>query len=606
MDNCIAILIDSVYSDCLSDNRTSVSSTPFIDKIAKKSLVAPNIFSYGPYTDAATIGLYNGVPTLSNFGYYYGVNSSEYNHFRVFHDNGYETFGLFYPYYLLSSKVRKDIDHPIYTSGFKYASVWHGKFEYSANIKKKRPLTDWEYDFLEKCLEMVFDCWSGFYEDIESSKEAGSITETLFDSTIGGGGYAQLKEEIKDYYSDKRKYLDRVLEQGMNHNLAKINEFDYGKQQDYEFLGEIYRRNKKFFKKLKGYNLKKNLIYNPFDFKKAIRCLAKYIKTRDVKFFRYFGNYGMLLLSTQMMIKRSLGRRDWQNLASMDKQINTFFEAYDKREDKDKPFYASLHVLEPHNNISFFSFDCFDHKQIEEELKYLSPIMGKGKFKGNILYQLSLRYVDLCVKKLFEGLKERGLTDNTTIMLVADHGTSYAFDTVRTHVVNTFHKENYNIPLLIYNKHLPAEIQGRYEGLYTSADILPTLFGVSDIKCPDQMKGHRIYKETKGRDYVITEYMGPGVPDMVNREAWMSVRNNDYVIAYIASLNKKIDLNRPVVFYDLTVDPLEKQNRARSFGKKDREKVEPLLKALEERFNEIRNDRDRILSDFDNFVVTKK
>lgn len=607
-NNCITILIDSVFADCISSKKTSLTSTPFIDEIAKSSLVADNIYSYGPYTDAATIGLYNGIPTLSNFGYYYGINSSDYNHFRVFNENGYETYGLFYPYYLLSSKVRKYINHPIYTCGFKYSSVWNGKFEYFSKIREKRNLTDFEYKMMEKCVEMVFNCWIGFYEEINKNAESQIIVKTLYDKTINGLGLSQLKIEFKKFDNNRRDYINELLTLGMNHPLARVNEFDYGKECDKQFLKEIYKRHKKFIRKLKIRNFFCNVRNTSFSVKKAIKSIYRFILTRDKVYLRYIANYGMLLFSPQMMIKRSLKQRNWQEMASLDKQINTFFENIDCRSEKNVPFYASLHVLEPHHNISFFSFDCFDIKQIDSEIEYISPLIDNcgRKFGGNLLYQLSLRYVDLCVKRLFEGLEKRGMLEHTTIALVADHGSSYFFNPLRTHVVNSFHKENYNIPLLIFNQHLNKGIIGKYNGYYMSEDILPTLFGINGIPCPKQMKGHKIYESHSDRAYIITEYMGPGVPDMVNKEVWMSVRNSNYVIAYTNSINVKMNLNKPVVVYDLKNDPNELHNIASTISIKnlvENEDVNEMLLALEKRFEEIVRNRDSIMANFDDFYV---
>ena len=109
-DNVIVILLDSVYSQCLGTGRTERSSTPFIDRLITEGLYTPNMYSMGPYTDAATKALFCSEPTMNGFGYYFGINASK-NHFEVFHDNGYEIFGFYYPYYHVGRKTSKIIDH---------------------------------------------------------------------------------------------------------------------------------------------------------------------------------------------------------------------------------------------------------------------------------------------------------------------------------------------------------------------------------------------------------------------------------------------------------------------------------------------------------------
>ena len=73
-------------------------------------------------------------------------------------------------------------------------------------------------------------------------------------------------------------------------------------------------------------------------------------------------------------------------------------------------------------------------------------------FSGSLTYQLSLRYVDLNIQRLFEKLQQIGELKKTTIFNPADHGSSYTFNPIRDVVVNNFYKESYRPPLLIWKK----------------------------------------------------------------------------------------------------------------------------------------------------------
>jgi hypothetical protein len=581
--NVITILIDSVYSGCTGTQKTKTSSTPFIDSMLEHSFYAPNLYSYGPYTDAATKGLYCANRTLDDYGYFFGINSSETNHFKIFKELGYETFGFYYPYYLIGSRVEQFIDHSIYTTGFKYISVWNGKFEYYAKVKKQRALSDIEYALLMKCTDLVFDCWILFYSNIRQQRLSDSIIKDIFNVDLQGTGEKRLLEEFAVFNEDKKKYIDGVLDLGMQHPLAKINEYDFGRKEDLDFVAKIYDAFPEFFKKVKRKNKISNIKNNPINIGKVCRKTITAIKNKDKSELRYMTNYGMLLFETELMQKRSV-KPQWQDLASLNKQIDVMLKCLDERSDKNKPFYVSLHALEPHHNISFFSFDCFDMKQIGEELEYLEPLLtGCGKdFRGSLIYQLSLRYVDFCIKKLVDALIERGIADDTTIMLVSDHGTSYSFDPVRTHVVNTFHKENYNVPLMIYNSKASKKI---YNGFAMSAEVFPTLLDFIGLKYDKRFYGKSIYNSVDCHEYVITEYMGPGVPDMISRDFWISIRNNHYVIAYKIGLNQDFKASTPCIIYDLSEDKYELTNCAGRIKYND--EIKHLLRILEKRYIEI-------------------
>lgn len=600
MNNVIFMLVDSVFSEAISNNRTEESSSPFIDSLVKEGLFADNVYSYAPYTDAATIGLYCGIPTLEKLGYYYGINIAEYNHFRLFEEQGYDTYGLYYPYYLVSSKTKKSVKNVIYTGGFKYSSVWYGKLEYYADIITHRELTEVEYKLVEKCIDMVFDCWKTFYHDISCDKNASIIIKKLKTDDMRAEGEKGLLQEIEKYRISKRTYINQLLVQGMNHRLASINDFDFGKKEDKVFLKQVYKENKTILSEIQRMNFRRNIFNNFPSIKKTYKEFKNLIINKNTKSMRYFGNYAMLLAGSNLMKNRSLGKRDWQEVASLNSQIEALFTALEKR-NTDKPFYASLHVLEPHHNVSFFSFDSFDHNLVKGEFDYLEPLVnhcGK-KFSGNLLYQLSIRYVDLCVKRLFEKLSDKKMLDNTTIVLVADHGTSYTFDPLRTHVVNTFHKENYNIPLLIWEKNMPDQERGKFTNFYSSEDVLPTLCKVVGLKIPEEYKGKVIFEEKTGRPYIITEYMGPGVPDMISRDVWISIRNRNYVIAYKNNISHDLNKDYPDLIYDLKNDQWELENCNKNYKLLMSYEVQFLIEKLSQRYQNIKDNTEKILTKLD-------
>ena len=602
LNNVIFILIDSVYSECIGKKKTEESSTPFIDELCKDGFCADNIYSYAPYTDAATIGLYCGIPTLEKLGYYLGINVASTNHFKIFSENGYETYGLFYPYYLISPKTKKYINHPIYTGGFKYGSVWGGKLEYYANIQKERELTQLEYDMVARSLKLTFDCWREFYKDIRNNPEASRIVLDLVSNEFSATGEYGLEAEFQKFESDPQEYIDEVLKLGMSHPLASVNEFDYGKKKDIEFYRNIFKQHRRFFNKVQRKNIKQNLMNNHLDLNKTVSSIKGLLGIGDKQKARYVQNYGMLLAGNKMMQKRALGNPNWQEIASMNKQIEELFFAL-KTRDKSKNFYASMHVLEPHHNVSYFSFDSFNNELIKEEIEYLMPLVnncGKG-FKGNLLYQLSLRYVDLCIKRLFEKLKKEDLLDNTTVVLVSDHGSSYTFNPIRTQVVNTFHKENYNIPCMIWKKNMNETARKRVGGMFSSEDIITTLCKLEGLKCDKKCSGKVMYEEN-GRDYIITEYMGPGVPDMLTREVWISIRNSKYVVAYKNNIQETLDVNHPCVVYDLVQDPLELHNLVTENKVFSNQEISNLIEQLNERYKMIQEKTKEAFINLDEIV----
>lgn len=600
-NNVITILVDSVFSDCLSNFRTKESTTPFLDSIIPNSLFTKNVFSYGPYTDAATKGVFCGSKTLDDYGYYFGINSSEYNHYRIFKENGYETVGLYYPYYLISSKVEQYIDHSIYISGFLYESVWNGKFQYYADKKRDGNLSEVEYLILEKFVTMLFDCWLAFYRNLKKGK-SDYIVGRIKDDSIDG--FSLLLKEKSKYEEDKFKYIGTILDLGMKHPLACINDYDYNRLVLHDVVNCALKNNANFVKKLQKNEFKKNIKNNLPDGRHFIDGMLGVFLPNKREKFRYLKNFGMSLLGNRFLTYMS-NKDKWQIEASMMNQVNAIFDFLDKREvGGDIPFYISMHTEEPHNRLAYFTYDIADCNLIEEEFKYLMPLVdniGEG-FAGHIIYQLSLRYVDLCLKRLFEGLEKRNLLSTTTIMIMADHGSSYTMNPLRNTVVNNFYIENYKTPLLIWNQEQGCLWKKEYDGYYQGEDVFTTLCDVLEIDTKGKFSGQSIIKNEKGREYVITEYMGPGCPDMLSREVWMSINNKRYLVAVRASIDTKLKYENIVEIYDLIRDPAQDNNLVTEC--KENSEVLSLLELLNARFIEIGRSARSYIEHIDDVQLT--
>lgn len=597
-NNVIVILIDSLNTKSLGTGRTKLSSTPFIDQLAEEGMFANNIFSYGPYTDAATKGLFCGNRTLDDYGYYFGINSSPYNHYKVFKENGYETYGLFYPYYLISTHKQKDIDHRIYTSGFVFSSVWFGKFLYYQTLKNKRELTNDEYIVIFKCLELIFDCWKSFYEDILTKEESSLLIGALLKKEEILQALNNLKEEESKYLKHKKDYINDLLDKGMEHALAKIDTVDIDGLVNRTFVKKnVYKRHQAFFKTLDKMTVKQNRKNNPIDKPMFFHSIKQVLFKRDRGSLRYIANC-YLSRNTVKYQKKNTFKPFWQYESSTFSQINTLKTLLNQRTNTDKPFYAFLHLEEPHERISFFSYDTTDVSLIDEEIYQLAKLVhGVGDdFKGSIIYQLSLRYVDMCIEKLYKYLNEKQMLENTTILITADHGSSYSYYPIRKEVVNCFYRENYNVPLIIWQKGLENQ---KYEGMYQARDVLATLLDVTKLQKPRECSGLSINKHSEGETYIITEYMGPGCPDMFTKEVWMSCRSRKYVVAMKLPINQEFDKAYIYEVYDVEQDPEERINIHQKVDLEQQE-IKEMLNHIQQRFCEIKQNKTQFMIDLKN------
>lgn len=591
MNNVLCILIDSVIWESIGRQRTKVSTTPFIDTLKGESLVANKLFSYGPYTNSATRSLYTGRPALDDFGYYFQLNTAPTNHYKAFHDAGYETYGFYYPYYIIGEGIKQYVDHTTYLAGFIFTSEWGGIYRHYTEIQKTRELNETEFALLIKRTTLMFDVWIDFYNDLIEHPETGELIREIVSDFDVKGALEILKNEFNSFKESPKDYLLNLLDQGEKHILANLDNIDVDKLIDRSYLNErIYGKFKSFFKLIDKNNKKANKSLRP-GIKRFFKGIRRRVKTKDAHELDFLINYLGLRYAVDKLKKDS--QTHWQDIPSARVQLDYAASVLEKR-GRERPFFMSLHFLEPHNRVSFFTFDVQDETVHDEEFNMLTSYAKDlgSDFKGSITYYLSVRYVDYCIERFCTRLKELNLWNNTTLLLVADHGSSYSFCPLHNTKVNCFDEECYHVPM--YIRH-PGMIGREIDGYYNSKDILPTLFDVLGLSKPDGMTGVSMIDDNSPcKDYVLTEYMGPGCPDMSSKYIWYSARDAHFMVAYKVRALESFDHGFICEAYDLEKDPEALYNIADTIKT---EKIQYLLDHIKERHTHVKKQTEIFLQD---------
>ena len=87
------------------------------------------------------------------------------------------------------------------------------------------------------------------------------------------------------------------------------------------------------------------------------------------------------------------------------------------------------------------------------------------------------------------------------------------------------------------------------------------------------------------KDYVMTEYMGPGCPDLLSRPIWFSIRDKNYCIGYKVGIYQNFEDGEIAEVYDLSRD---RQGFYNITSKIKRGDIEYLLAHLRTRFEEVK------------------
>jgi arylsulfatase A-like enzyme len=230
----------------------------------------------------------------------------------------------------------------------------------------------------------------------------------------------------------------------------------------------------------------------------------------------------------------------------------------------------------------FYTYDTDDFNKLDEEFDNITKYLDNlpKNYRGSISYDVSLGYADMCLKRLYDFLDEHNMLDNVNIFICADHGSSYTYDPYRSNYVNNFHRENYNMPFVIWSKDLVPFVDTNF---HNTKDIPATILDMNNLKLPKDYDGMSILN-SNGRDYVLIENVKGGCPDYNLRDFWLGVRNRSYLVVMTVNINKPFNECTLDAVYDLKTDKLELHNLKDTISKSV---IEKELKILEKELNEL-------------------
>ncbi|MCK6526430.1 sulfatase [Myxococcota bacterium] len=140
-------------------------------------------------------------------------------------------------------------------------------------------------------------------------------------------------------------------------------------------------------------------------------------------------------------------------------------------------FFLFVHYMDPHDPYFRHPHDGFGYSRAENEDP--GPSMAAELAK---LYDGEVRYLDQHIEPLFRSLKQRGLWDDTVIVLTADHGVEFGEHGGFWHGT-TLYDEQIRVPMIVK---LPRQEQAgslRPE-VVRSIDVAPTVAALAGV-APD-------------------------------------------------------------------------------------------------------------------------
>ena len=208
-----------------------------------------------------------------------------------------------------------------------------------------------------------------------------------------------------------------------------------------------------------------------------------------------------------------------------------------------KKFFLWMHLYDPH-------------------LPYHLPEPYANEYAARP-YDGEIAFADEQVGRLLRFLKEKGIYQNTVIVLCGDHGESLGEHGEKTHGFFIYNA-TMHVPLIIKlpKNRLPGNGTGRAVGDPVSlVDLMPTILGAVGVEIPSQVQGRSLLSELRSehddrepddksdRDRVL--YGETFLPRI--HFNWSELRGSENIKYHF------IDAPRPEL-YDLTKDPGEVHN----------------------------------------------
>lgn len=243
--------------------------------------------------------------------------------------------------------------------------------------------------------------------------------------------------------------------------------------------------------------------------------------------------------------------------ASMQEPSKEWLEQNVVEEDSE-PFYASYKTSTPHH--PYYAPGRYGHQDFAAD-------MGRPEDEEYNRYLNSVYYLDQFVKELIGQYQELGLYEDTVFVIYADHGEAFGEHEVggeelRQHDA-VLYEEGVRVPLMVHAPGTDRE-EGRVGRLASLMDILPTVADLAGYRLQgaEQYEGKSLLSSDPL--WSRTLYFScwpPGECTGALSANWRDPVGHKYIYRFGKG---------PEEFYDLSVDPAERNNLRRDEPAKER------------------------------------
>lgn len=189
---------------------------------------------------------------------------------------------------------------------------------------------------------------------------------------------------------------------------------------------------------------------------------------------------------------------EWLNI-NKNKSFFLFIQGFDLHDNKNPTKgYDYRYVKKPYKgSYTGTSSEYFSLKQ-EGKMTDLQISQEDVEF-WRALYDEKINNADASLKIIFDEINRMGLSNNTVIVFVSNHGIEY-YEHGKFNHGHSLYQELIHVPLAI---RLPGQTKGKkIESLVSTMDVMPTILKLLNVKnpVPQQIKGINLIPSFYGKD----------------------------------------------------------------------------------------------------------
>lgn len=529
MKNVVMLVVDALSYWYIQEFKKAYRES-FFNELESKTLHCTEMYSTGPFTEAALQGMLASQYSLDNHNNMTWFRDSNEMVLKVLQDNGYQIYVGGQPIFF--SGFHADVwSHETFAEKFNFearaeSSLWKSKIKYFFSLYDRGEINEREKGLLEDVVNFIFECFNDGSKP-EKQKEYQSFIK---DKRLYVENLLRLKKEhsFYKYFLDKEKIEVGGYARTVNNIYRSLPEADEAK-----ICSEIEYRNKKRF----------------------IEINRKFANPELIE--KNITGYDNRCLQTNNAAIEHIRGVDYTE-PTMGREIEHFLEWMDCREEG-KPFFSYIHVMDFHHRENIMENGEEDYRvklrEVESSLQKMPDMINMSVTKT-----LSILHIERELRRFWEELEKRDFFRDSYLIITADHGISNFMYPLRD-VSNerwAYKKTNFNVPFYMAGSGIKAE---KNDELLDGVDIPVTLLNILKIPVPEEYKGKFFIGQHNIHNFVRTEWIN-GCPNVCKEIIKFGIRDKKYSITYKASLNEFIDSGECACFYNLQEDPDETVNLA--------------------------------------------